>query len=209
MSRSRTRPTRDETRSRLFQAAAEVFAEHGVGGATVEQIASAASFTRGAFYSNFASKDELLIAMLEDHVQQSLVHNRALLAEHPDTRSFVEALRDNRGREDDPLHHQPLLQLELILHVARTRGQHPALAERLRTMRSLLGEIVVSTLRSAGVERAIDPQAAGALLLAIEDGFRLHRLIDPASTPPDAFFDALTFLQELMLATRPGGSSDE
>jgi AcrR family transcriptional regulator len=202
MSRDRVRPTRDETRVRLFDAAAEVFADRGVGAATVEQIASAAGFTRGAFYSNFETKEDLLIAMLEDHVQRSITHNLELLAQYPDTLSFVEAMRDNSGREHDPLHHSPLLQIELILHVARTPEHRPALAERLRTMRTLIGEIVVKTLRAAGVEREIDVQQVGALLLAIEDGFRLHRLIDPASTPPEAFLDAVRGLQALVLDTR-------
>jgi hypothetical protein len=69
-------------------------------------------------------------------------------------------------------------------------------------MRTLIGEIVVKTLRAAGVEREIDVQQVGALLLAIEDGFRLHRLIDPASTPPEAFLDAVRGLQALVLDTR-------
>ena len=84
MSRPRTRPTRDETRARIFEAAAGVFAEHGVAAATIEQIASAAEFTRGAFYSNFESKDELAVAMLEDHLAHSETHNRGLLEAHGD-----------------------------------------------------------------------------------------------------------------------------
>ena len=72
MSRVRTRPTRDETREKLFEAAAEVFEEHGIGAASIEMIAAAAGLTRGAFYSNFDDKDELIIAMLEDHVERSL-----------------------------------------------------------------------------------------------------------------------------------------
>ena len=72
MSRVRTRPTRDETRDKLFEAAARVFEEQGIGGASVEAVAAAAGFTRGAFYSNFKSMDELIIAMLEDHVDRSI-----------------------------------------------------------------------------------------------------------------------------------------
>jgi AcrR family transcriptional regulator len=199
MSRVRVRPTREETRARLFEAAAEVFAEYGVGAATVEQIASAAGFTRGAFYSNFATKDELVIAMLEDHVRRSIAHNLELLIEHPDTTSFVDALHTKGSREHDPLHDLPLLHIELILYVARTPEHRPALAEHLRSRRTLVGEIVTKTLRTAGVTRDIDVEEAGALLVAIEDGLRLHRLIDPSATPPDAFLQAVRGLQELLL----------
>ena len=45
MSRVRTRPTRDETRERLFQAAAQVFEERGIGAASIDAIAAAAGFT--------------------------------------------------------------------------------------------------------------------------------------------------------------------
>ena len=62
MSRVRTRPTRDDTRDKLFEAAARVFEADGIGGASIEAIAAAAGFTRGAFYSNFDSKDELIMS---------------------------------------------------------------------------------------------------------------------------------------------------
>jgi AcrR family transcriptional regulator len=199
MSRERVRPTREETRARLFEAAAEVFAERGIGAATIEQIASAAGFTRGAFYSNFDSKDELLLAMYEDHCERSIRAGLALHAAHPDAVDFVQALRVDHHRVGDPLHNNPILQIELVLHVARVPELRPALAERLRTMRKVIGEMAASSLRAAGLDRHVDPLEVGALLMALEDGFLLHRLIDPGSTPPDAFFDAVRQLQELAL----------
>jgi AcrR family transcriptional regulator len=197
MSRERVRPTRDETRRRLFEAAAQVFAEHGVGAATVEQVTSAAGFTRGAFYSNFATKEELAVAMLEDHLARSQTHNRELARRHPDSSDLVEALRFDTDRHDDPLHLNPLLQVELMLYVARTPELRPALGEHIRTMRTLVGEIAAATLRAAGVEAPIEAEQLGTVLVAIEDGLRLHRIIDPASTPPDAFFSALDTLLRL------------
>ena len=93
MSRVRTRPTRDDTRDKLFEAAARVFEEQGIGGASIEIIAAAAGFTRGAFYSNFKSKDELIIAMLEDHVEQSIRRCLELLATHKKPADFLDAFR--------------------------------------------------------------------------------------------------------------------
>lgn len=198
MSRGRVRPTREETRQRIFTAAAGVFAEHGVAGASIEQIAAAAGFTRGAFYSNFSSKDELAVAMLDDHLAQSEVRNRALLDRHRDPGSFVQALRDDSRHGDDVLHRSPLLQIELMLYVARTPELRPGLGRHLQTMRGLVADIAATTL---GLDRR-DPDVdqLGIILVALEDGLRLHRIIDPAATDDDAFFDALEALQRLALS---------
>src|SRR5260370_40267105 len=119
MSRVRTRPTRDDTCEKLFEAAARVFEEQGIGGASIEAIAAAARLTRGAFYSNFNSKDELIIAMLEDHVEQSVRRNLDLLERHKDPADFVEALRTMDRSKQDPLGRSPLLHMEMILFAAR------------------------------------------------------------------------------------------
>jgi AcrR family transcriptional regulator len=205
------RPTRGETRQRVFAAAAGVFAEVGVAAASIELIAAAAGFTRGAFYSNFTSKHELAIAMLEDHLAHSQVRNRALLAEHPDATGFVQALEGDEGPGDDPLHRHPLLQVELMLYVARTPDLRPLLGEHLRQMRTLVGEIAASIVRSGRPDVDVDPEALGTVLVAVEDGLRLHRLIDPDSTPEDAFPRALGLLQALVLAggDTPGGTSGD
>lgn len=54
---------RERTRQRLMDAAAQVFAEVGLDGATVETICERAGYTRGAFYSNFETKDELFLEL--------------------------------------------------------------------------------------------------------------------------------------------------
>ena len=197
MSRVRTRPTRDDTREKLFEAAAEVFEGRGIGAASIETIAAAAGFTRGAFYSNFESKDDLIVAMLEDHVARSLEHHQQLLARHKTPADFVAALRATERSRHDPLGRAPLLHMELILFVARAEKRRPELAKRLRARRKLVADIVVATMSGTAKGRVGDPGWAGAMLLALEDGFRLHRLIDPDSTPADSFFRAVGELQKL------------
>jgi AcrR family transcriptional regulator len=193
MSRVRTRPTREETREKLFQAAAEVFEEQGIGATSIEAIAAAAGLTRGAFYSNFADKDELIIAMLEDHVDRSIRHHHELLAHHHTPEDFIAALRASDRNRDDPLGRAPLLHIELILFAARSERRRPELAKRLRARRALVAEIL-------GRLGFSDPAQGSAMLLALEDGFRLHRLIDPASTPADSFVRSIGELQKLRAA---------
>jgi hypothetical protein len=86
--------------------------------------------------------------------------------------------------------------MELVLYVARAEKRRPELAKRLRARRKLVAEIVTSTTQAAGAG-VRDPAWASAMLLALEDGFRLHRLIDPDSTPADSFFRAVNDLRKL------------
>ena len=53
------------TRERLLDAAGAVFAERGFAASTIEDVCERAGFTRGAFYSNFETKDELLVQLLD------------------------------------------------------------------------------------------------------------------------------------------------
>jgi AcrR family transcriptional regulator len=52
-----------ETRARLLEAAAEAFAAHGFEGASIDRITELAGYTRGAFYSNYTDKSELLLEL--------------------------------------------------------------------------------------------------------------------------------------------------
>lgn len=203
MSRVRTRPTRDDTRDKLFEAAARVFEQDGIGGASIEAIAAEAGFTRGAFYSNFGSKDELIFAMLEDHVEQSIRRNMEILAQHKNLDDFIAALKTmDRGRQD-PLGRSPLLHMEMILFVARAEKRRPELAKRLRARRKLTADIIEATLKNSATGDTLNPPWMASVVLALEDGFRLHRLIDPETTPADSFWRAITDLRR-----RTGLASD-
>src|SRR3981189_1529815 len=195
MSRVRTRPTRDDTCEKLFEAAARVFEEQGIGGAGIEGIAAAAGFTRGAFYSNFKSKDELIIAMLEDHLEQTVRRNLELLARHQNLADFIEALKTMDRSRQDPLGRPPLLHMEMILFVARAEKRRPELAKRLRAGRKLIADVIETTSKNSGNNGILNPAWVGAVVLALEDGFRLHRLIDPETTPADSFLRAIGDLQ--------------
>ena len=175
-----------------------MFEEQGIGGASIEHLAAAAGFTRGAFYSNFKSKDELIIAMLENHVEQSIRRMHELLARHKNLADFIDALKTMDRSQQDPLGRSPLLHMEMILFVARAEKRRPELAKRLRARRKLITDIVETTARNSGRNRSLNPIWTGAVVLALEDGFRLHRLIDPETTPADSFLRAIGDLQRAM-----------
>jgi hypothetical protein len=63
---------------------------------------------------------------------------------------------------------------------------------------ALITEIVAITNRAARQKDLLEPVWAGATLLALEDGFRLHRLIDPETTPADSFLRTVSELQRII-----------
>ena len=63
---------RQQTRDYLIQAAAQVFAERGFHGASLDQVAAAAGFTKGAVYSNFKNKEDLFLALLEANQEREM-----------------------------------------------------------------------------------------------------------------------------------------
>ena len=76
---------RELTRSALVEAAADVFARRGFDGASLEEIAEIAGFTRGAIYSNFGSKEDLMLAVVERYNQSLVDSFSQSLAEGRDT----------------------------------------------------------------------------------------------------------------------------
>jgi len=175
-----------------------VFEEQGIGSASIEAIAAAAGFSRGAFYSNFKSKDELIIAMLEDHVERSIARNLDLLAQHENIDDFLNALKSMDRSKQDPLGRAPLLHMEMVLFVARAEKRRPELAKRLRARRKLVTDIIETSLRKSGQPAAQNATWTAAILIALEDGFRLHRLIDPETTTADSFLRAISDLRRAM-----------
>ena len=70
----------EETRSRLIEAANDIIAEGGVAAASIRGVCERAGFSQGAFYSNFADKEELLLALLEQQMHAAIREIEDLMA---------------------------------------------------------------------------------------------------------------------------------
>jgi AcrR family transcriptional regulator len=127
---------RQQTRDRLMVAAMELFAERSVQAATVEEICERAGFTRGAFYSNFESKDELCLELVRKRGEQLVLTTQEALAAIPESGltqntldevlAKVLVLFDTGFSLDD---HWVLIRSELRLYSYRTPSFRPALLE--------------------------------------------------------------------------------
>lgn len=102
---------RRQTQERLLDAAYEVLARDGLDGASVERICEAAGFSRGAFYSNFETKTELFLELIEREHARRLEH----------LRSAVLLLRDAPPRPSGELSVEQVTEL-----VERVLGDQPS-----------------------------------------------------------------------------------
>ncbi len=200
---SRTRPSRDETRERLFAAAAKVFVRAGIAGASVEDICLEAGLTRGAMYSNFANKDQLVMAMMDDHVERSMAEMARLLDVSASPTEYIQLLESPERRRDSPLGPDPVLHMEFTLYALRNPANRARLAEHQRRWREVIAEVVRRDSERLGVEPPMPVDDAAAMILAMDNGYLLAELIEPGSYEPGTFTRNLLALQHLWEASAP------
>ncbi|TAM91731.1 MAG: TetR/AcrR family transcriptional regulator [Jatrophihabitans sp.] len=178
MTAARITVRRAETRARLLAAAFAVFAEEGFGRASVEQVCDRAGFTRGAFYSNFSSLDELFLAMWEERSANLLADLRAAL-EGIDSADADEMIR--RVLRAIPVDDAWFrVSLEFTAHALRNPALREAMAAREEAIQRTVVPIVATALARAG-RRVRDRTALGHALVAIHDGTAAQVLLRPGS----------------------------
>ena len=200
VARERGRSARREaTRQRVLDAAREVFAERGVIGGTVEDICDRAGFTRGAFYSNFADKDDLLRALIDREHTRLVAHLDAgfallqgfLGAEgsdpgDADARATMAEVVDRLLRAVPDDRHFLLIQTELEIHAIRVPDTSRAFLEADATFRARIAEFLERGLRLLGREPVADVGDVTEAVIAIVDRSTRRALLAGPRTDPDA-----------------------
>lgn len=201
MSRTRTRPSRDDTRERLFAAAATVFVRSGIAGASIEDICLEAGLTRGALYSNFANKDELVMAMIDEHVDRSLDEVARLMTIASSPVEYLQLLESPERRRESPLGADPVLHMEFTLYALRNPANRQRLADHQRRWREMIATTIRQDVERLGIEPPMPVDDAAAMLLAMDNGYSLGELIEPGSYRPGTYSRNLLALQALWAAT--------
>ena len=171
-----------QTRGELLAAAQQRFFEAGYHATTLDDIADAAGYTKGAVYSTFGSKAGLFLALFDDIVDQRLAATRAIIdTEDSGSEASLQALADQPVEERNLRF--LLLSIEFWVHAAREPALLDAFSERYRRLRASLAEL-------APQDSPLDPQRWALVTLALSNGFALERLIDPDGVPNDLMADA-------------------
>ena len=191
---------REETRRRLLDAAQRTFIRRGYEATSIEEIAEAAGYTRGAVYSNFRDKDDLYVTVLEERMAAKADEIRAAAAGTTNHRERIDALRTFFVNEPEDA--VPILYAELQLAAAR----HPGLR---RTLRALFERHLASCLAAVigGPVDANHFRTAFVTMFAVIEGTALQRAsgnasIDDARTARRIVFDAVCPVLETYFATQ-------
>jgi AcrR family transcriptional regulator len=203
---------RTSSREQLLDAAAQVFAERGYQGASVEAIAAAANVTKGALYWNFESKADLFFSLLEERVDQRV----RLLLDHADAIAGEDGVTPMVSREISSVVDDQR-QIHLLTHeywslAARDPELGARYAERQRDLRRRIAHALVAHHEATCVALTHDPMELATAVHALANGLGLDRIIDPDAVPDSLFGDILQLIYDGLVlrsasaALRPAGN---
>jgi AcrR family transcriptional regulator len=189
MAPEQTRLSREEkkaqTRQKLLDAAAAVFARKGFNGASLDDVAEEAGLTKGAVYSNFSSKDHLIEELIEERLDVPQLGIANLVdpeASQEEQASQSASMMMSMAEQNRDIY---LLAVEFSIYLARNPerrrpGKHRQAVQQI-------ADFMESTARAHGRELPMPAYDLTFALFALGQGLVLDWLVNPEEAPPDLF----------------------
>jgi AcrR family transcriptional regulator len=186
---------RQQTREYLLQAAAEVFAERGFHAASLDEVAAAAGFTKGAVYSNFKNKEDLFLALLEDAYARELSALKETMQSSdvpPEARldDFVGLL----GGELERAPNMGALYLEFHLYALRNPAARARLNELEQEDVRAIADILEAEREQRGLPIDEPVERTARLIVALFRGISMMRTANPEVAGKDLLEAAIAFV---------------
>jgi AcrR family transcriptional regulator len=180
-----TQTTRAErqavTRQQILAAAERLFAARGFGGTSLEDVASEAGYSKGAVYSNFAGKNDLFFAVIEDQFSDLADHLRRGVADATDLAGQFAAVvswyDDFLQVESDWLRSLP----DLMAVATQDPEARRRVADLLRSVEEAIAELLIHQQEVLGIRFALPPPTIAALAVSMVVGLTVRTVheLDP------------------------------
>jgi AcrR family transcriptional regulator len=168
-----------KTRSALLSSAAKLICRKGITEASIDDVAIDAGYTKGAFYANFKSKEEMFLVMLDEAYAEEL---KRLEAHLPGEGAPAEEVRESaedflsyvRANPD-----WPRLYFEFVVYAARNPEFREELATRNRAMREQIAEVIRNWSADMSADSPFPYEDIALMLFCMADGFLIQQLVEP------------------------------
>jgi AcrR family transcriptional regulator len=187
------------TRQHLLDAAAIVFARNGFHGSTLDEVAATAGFSKGAVYSNFKSKDDLFLELVDDRINRQF----AVVSEVLESGSHDKAEQYPRIREifrsdmfwDDDF---VALWLEFVLYARRNPEAQAKLSGSVQRSREQVRRLIEHEYGVVGGSPKYPTHDLAESSLALFNGLGIDRLANPTAVTDEMLDTTLSFLYDAM-----------
>ncbi len=194
--------SREATRGRLIEAAEKAFIRHGFEASSVEAVAESAGFSRGAFYSNFRSKDDLLVEVLKVKRQEIRDALDEIIRREPDPASRLRAVLEWYVNQDlNP--GWIVLETEFTLRGLRNRAARARIAEFNRQRLADYSALVAQYFTESGAAPAGRPEVIAAALFAAARGLGELALLEAEAGSQELYAASRDLVFRQLIA--PGG----
>lgn len=171
-------------------------ARRGLGGASLDEIAEEAGFTKGAVYANFASKDELFLAVLDTRFDQRMAELEHVFAtdESPEAQAAQAGASFTRALAADPDWHR--LFLDFTARAARDEAFRAQMAQRYLQLRERIAAMLQRRMAQAGLTSTIPTVDVAMMTFAMANGVALEALLLGDEVPGDLLGRMFVLLAE-------------
>jgi AcrR family transcriptional regulator len=188
MPRPLTRKQKQEhTRTCLIEAAARVFARRGLQQASIDEVAQDAGYTKGAFYANFKSKEELFLAMLDQRFAERVEEIDRVVATEadPEDQARQAGADFTRYLSADPEWQR--LFFEFSAYAARNEDFRQELVTRYRALRKRIAEMYRLRGERLSVASPIPYGDLALMTFAMANGIAHEKLLEPDAVSDEIY----------------------
>ena len=178
MGRLTRKETQAHTRACLMHSAAKVFARRGLQQASIDEVAEDAGFTKGAFYANFKSKEELFLAMLDERFTRRIEDIERVIAGEGSTAQKARRAGDNFVQMLGADREWERLFFEFSAYAARDEDFREELVTRYRAMRDRMATALKAHAEDAGKEATLPFDQVALMVSVMGNGFALEKLLE-------------------------------
>ena len=182
------------TRTRLLDAAATVFARRGIASASLEEVAEEAGLTKGAVYSNFESKDDLIGALIHERIDDQTGAIAGLVSPEGSAEEQAAQAGGLFMRVFEQERDAWLLAFEFSIHLARNPELAGPFYSRYGGLQATMARVMAERAAEHGTELPLPAKELAAGLFALGQGIALARLSDPEGVPEDLFAKMLAVI---------------